>query len=473
MRSMSFAACLLHCRPCGVGVSSGCAVALALVAMTALPADAVEAAPDSATIVPGAQDSDATRRYHDALQSMIDDPTNAGRLFEFAQLAADQGDLRGAIAALERILKLNPGLSNIRLLLGELYLRVGASDLAATYLRQALIAPDMPPPLMQRAQSLLGQADRGRRKNFFTGSLFAGGRYDTNANAGPSSREVRLLGQQALLDNAALGHSDWSGEVGGTLNYTYAFDSQAGNDLEANFTTYNRKYRDTHLLDLNSFQADVGPRFYLGGVLDPSWSIRPYVSATYLLLNNHGYLGQYGGGVNVQKLIAAASYVDMTLETSDQHFQDQSAFPTNSDRSGRYTELRGSVSYQVLPATRLFGGMSLAQRNSDADFESFKEIGGWVGLTQVYPAPFHLTDYGWTTSLYAAFHRSIYDAADPVVDPLVKRQDNRFDIVLSQYVRLTQSLTLTATVQYTNNNSTLPNFKYHDTSVGLGLAWSF
>ncbi|WP_159907562.1 surface lipoprotein assembly modifier [Caballeronia humi] len=431
------------------------------------------AAQEIAPVVSPEPGSRESPQYRAAFEAMMADPTNSERSFEFARVAASEGDLRGSIAALERILKINPGLSNIRLQLGELYLRAGATDLAAVYLRQALLAPDVPGPLRQRAQSLLGQAERAQRKHFFTGSIYAGGRYDSNANAGPSSREVRVLGQQGLLDEQALGHSDWSAEVGGTLNYTYAFDSQAGNDLEANFTTYNRRYKDTHLLNLNSFGTDIGPRFYIGGVLDPSWSVRPFVSATYLLLNSRDYLGGYGAGVNLRKIFATASYFDVTLETSDQHFFNQGAFPTNSNRSGMYTELRGSVSYQVLPATRLFSGLSLAQRNSEAGFESFKEIGFGAGVTQTYPAPFHWTEYSWSTSLYAGVRRSVYNEADPAVDPTVKRQDNRFDIVLSNNVRITQTLTLTAVVQYSNTNSTLPNFKYHDTSASLGLAWSF
>ncbi|MFL9921634.1 porin family protein [Paraburkholderia fungorum] len=442
-------------------------------ASAAVATGAAAATPDATPAVSPEAKSNASQPYRAAFEAMMADPTNSERSFEFAKAAASEGDLRGAIAALERILKINPGLSNIRLQLGELYLRVGATDLAAIYLRQALLAPDVPGPLRQRAQSLLGQAERAQRKNFFTGSIYAGGRYDSNANAGPSSRDIRVLGQQGVLNEQALGHSDWSAEVGGTLNYTYAFDSQAGNDLEANFTTYNRRYEDTHLLNLNSFGTDIGPRFYFGGILDPSWSVRPFVSATYLLLNSRDYLGGYGGGVNLRKIFSSTSFFDLTLETSDQHFFNQGAFPTNSNRSGLYTELRGSISYQVLPATRLFSGLSLAQRNSDAGFESFKEIGLGVGVTQVYPAPFHVTDYSWSTSLYAGVHRSVYNDADPVVDPSVKRQDNRFDIVLSNNIRLTQTLTLTAVVQYTNNNSTLPNFKYHDTSASVGLAWSF
>lgn len=431
------------------------------------------AAEERTTAVVSEPPGNASPEYRSAFEAMMADPTDSERSFQFARVAASQGDLRGAIAALERILKINPGLSNIRLQLGELYMRAGATELGAIYLRQALLAPDVPGPLRQRAQSLLAQAERSVRKHLFTGSVYLGGRYDSNANAGPSSRDVRVLGQQGLLNEQALGQSDWSAEVGGTVNYTYAFDSQAGNDLEANFTTFNRRYKDTHLLNLNSFGLDVGPRFYLGGILDPSWSVRPFVSATFLLLNGHDYLGGYGAGVNLRKIFATASYFDLTFESSDQHFFDQGAYPTNSNRTGIYNQLRGSVSWQVLPATRLFSGISLAQRNSQAGFEAFKEVGIGVGATQTYPAPFHLTDYSWSTSIYTGVRRTMYRQADPAVDPSTKRQDNRFDVVVSHNVTITPTLTLTAVFQYTKNNSTMPNYAYHDLSGTLGITWSF
>lgn len=73
-----------------------------------------------------------------AFQAMIADATNPEKSFRYARIAVDQGNVAGAIAALERLLRLNPALDNIRLELGVLYHELGAYGLAGPYLEKAL-----------------------------------------------------------------------------------------------------------------------------------------------------------------------------------------------------------------------------------------------------------------------------------------------------------------------------------------------
>lgn len=86
---------------------------------------------------------------------MVADLANPERSFEFVQAAVDAGDLRGAIAALERILLINPDLPNIQLELGVLYRRAGAAELGDAYIREALAAEDVPPEVRERAEAIL------------------------------------------------------------------------------------------------------------------------------------------------------------------------------------------------------------------------------------------------------------------------------------------------------------------------------
>ena len=94
--------------------------------------------------------------------------------FEFAEAAVAVGDVRGAIAALERILLINPNLPNIALELGVLYYTVGNNALAAQYLKQVLTAPQVPAPMRQRAQATLAAAEAAVTRHQFHGQLFAG-----------------------------------------------------------------------------------------------------------------------------------------------------------------------------------------------------------------------------------------------------------------------------------------------------------
>lgn len=414
----------------------------------------------------------AAEERQKAFEAMMADPADPERIFEFARAAVAAGDLRGAIAALERILQINPGLANIQLELGVLYLRVGQTDLAALYLRRALQAPDISEPIRDRAQALLARAERGRQRHFFSGSIYAGGRYDTNANAGPGSR-VRVLGVDALLNESARGREDYSAEFAANVTYIYPLETQAGHEIEANFLTYNRRYDRSSEIDLNSAGLDVGPRFYVGGLADASLSIRPFVSGSYLLLDDDSYLRQLGGGVNVRKFFSGASFFDVTLEASDQNFFNSTLRPTTSNRSGTFVELRSALSYYWRPDTRFSAGVGVAWRDSERKFESFDEGGLRVGVTHVYASPLGGESYPWSSTLSVGVRKTVYDQPDPTIDPDVKRKDTRADFILSTDIRMSRALTLVVSLQYTDNKSSLPNFEYDNTGVSIGLAWNF
>ncbi len=80
------------------------------------------------------QPSELERRYEETFDAMMADLDNPELSFQFVKVATEAGDLRGAISALERILLIKPNLANIKLELGILYLRLGANDLAETFL---------------------------------------------------------------------------------------------------------------------------------------------------------------------------------------------------------------------------------------------------------------------------------------------------------------------------------------------------
>jgi hypothetical protein len=55
----------------------------------------------------------------------------------------------------------------------------------------------------------------------------------------------------------------------------------------------------------------------------------------------------------------------------------------------------------------------------------------------------------------------------------VRRNDPRTNIIFSNNMRLTETLTLIVTAQHTINNSNLPNFKYTNTAGTIGLAYRY
>ena len=412
-------------------------------------------------------------QYDKAFAAMMADLTDPELSFQFAKVAIEAGNLRSAIAALERILLINPSLANIQLELGVLYLRVGNAELAQDYLRKAIRAPGIPDAVRSRAERFLLLAEAGVTRHLFTGTLYLGGRYDSNANAAPASRSVLAGGQTALLDEGDTGRDDFSLVGVGNFRYLFVLDNQARNEIETNFFFVSQRYARSHEIDLGSNSWDVGPRFYLGPVLDPDLSIRPFVSASYLWLGDEHFLATYGGGIDFRNFFSSTLYGDARLSVAQQDYQDSRLRPTVSDRTGPLLALDGTLHYQLLPATRLSGGLLFSRRFSRESLESFYEGGFAVSMTQNYLDPFRWTEYDWSSALTIAFSYSSYDRPDAAVDPDVRRKDPRTNIIFSNNMRFTEALTLIVTVQHTINNSNLPNFKYTNTAGTIGVAYRF
>jgi tetratricopeptide (TPR) repeat protein len=412
-------------------------------------------------------------QYDRAFAAMMSDLANPELSFQFVKVAIEVGDLRGAIAALERILLINPGLANIQLELGVLYLRVGNAELAQDYLRKAIRAPGIPDAVRGRAERFLLLAETGVTRHLFTGTMYLGGRYDSNANAAPAGRNVRAGGQSALLDEGDTGRDDFSLVGVGNFRYLYVLADQARTETETNFFFVSQRYARSHEIDLGSINWDVGPRFYLGALLNPDLSIRPFVSTSYLWLGDEHFLATYGGGVDLRKFFSNTLYGDARVSVAQQDYQDSSLRPTVSDRTGPLLALDGTLHYQIRPATRLSGGLLYSRRFSRESFESFYDGGFAVSLTQNYLDPFRWTEYDWSSALTIAFSYSSYDQPDPSVDPNVRRHDPRTNIIFSNNMRLTEALTLIVTAQHTINNSNLPNFKFTNTSGSIGIAYRF
>lgn len=415
----------------------------------------------------------AAQSYDQLFEAMKSDPTNPGKTFRFAQAAIKAGDINGAIAALERMLLTNPGLSNIELELGVLYLRVGAVELASEFIDSALRAPEVPPWVRERAQGLLGQAERASSRHSFATSMFVALKHDSNANAAPAGRLVKIRGFDGLLDEEDTGRSDTSTEFALRVRHYYDLNSQAGHQLETSLGTYNRIYEDVSEIDVNSFGITTGPRFYFGEVLNPSWSIRPLLVFNQLYLDGDLYLRSTGIGLNTRKSFSPQLLGEITLTGEDQRYKNDEENPTATDRSGQFYEIEGSLSYVVTPQWRLSTQIAFNQRDANEDFESLQRGSLRVASTYSYKAPWGLANKTWSFTAAAEIQEAEYDEADPLIDPNEVRDDTRADFSLSNTFPMGKAGTLILSTQYTDNDSSLPNYVYDNWSGSLGWSYNF
>ena len=170
------------------------------------------------------QPSESDRVFEDAYQEVLKDPGNLDKSFRFTQLAIERGDFEAAISALERMLITNPNLPRVRLELGVLYFRLGSYALAKSYLESAVKGKDVPPKVRERVNVFLAKINDLLSASKVFGSVSAGIRYQTNANAGPSSSSVLLFGIPADLDEAYTSQEDVN--LFGALNLRHVYDME-------------------------------------------------------------------------------------------------------------------------------------------------------------------------------------------------------------------------------------------------------
>ena len=98
------------------------------------------------------------------------------------------------------MLLVNPNLPRVRLELGVLYFRLGSYQLAQSYLKRA-IEGEVPDEVCARVEVFLEEIAKRFSRHQFSGSVLAGLRYQSNANAGPSSNAILANGVAATLDD--------------------------------------------------------------------------------------------------------------------------------------------------------------------------------------------------------------------------------------------------------------------------------
>jgi hypothetical protein len=98
--------------------------------------------------------------YEKAFQETLGKPSDPEALAKFAELAVAVGDIEGAISALERLLLIDADQPEVKLELGVLYYRLGATEPARAYLEAARTSPSSSSETKARAETFLATVKR-------------------------------------------------------------------------------------------------------------------------------------------------------------------------------------------------------------------------------------------------------------------------------------------------------------------------
>ncbi len=409
-------------------------------------------------------------QYELALQRVLEEVANPERSFEFVEAAVAAGDLRGAAAALERILLIDPRLANIQLELGVLYLRMGNGALAQYHIREALRASNVPETVRVRAERLLARAGEEGSRNTFRFESSLGYRRDSNANAGPSSNSVYVLDAftlQPTLRSLTTGGEtqDSAFDMTAGLAHVFALPSERGSSWDTDVTGYLIRYSDLEALNQHSAGVQTGPTWVFAGTPDAPFSLRPSVTYGKAWLDGEDYFDYRGGTLALNAFWSTSLLTQVQLGREDREFEDRSGLLL-SDRSGDYTSAFVRQLWQLGP-WQLNATVNGLWADTTAAYQSYDQLGGSVGAR--FFGALGALQRPWNAYLNVAYRVADYDAADVFVHPGMVREDERMDLSAGAVVALTRAVSMQIDVVYTDNESNLPNYRYDNVSAGVRL----
>ena len=422
---------------------------------------------------PGAEPESLQAQYDAAFQEVLRSPGNLDVMFKFAGIAVRLGNYEAAISTLERMLLFNPELPRIRLELGVLYFRLGSFDVSRSYLKRAIEAKDVPQEVRTRVQAYLDEIDKKSARNQFTGSVFFGLRFQTNANAGPGSPGVRAAGVDAVLDNEFLGEEDYNIFASAVVQHDLDLHTQENETWRTIARAYWSRQGDQTQFDVGVLEATTGPRLAVYPDRFEDLSFRPYLLAGIVTLERARFFYTLGGGFEIRKPIGQRLIVDGGYELRRKEFRNTARRPNSDGLSGYEHAFGFGGRYAITEAIILNLHFSAVKDDARVEFNSNTEYAVSSSLSVRYDAPFQITSWPWQSVFAVSRVISNYSEPNPAVDPDVERLDHEWRLTLTNSFGLTEDWSIILQLQRVINNSNLPNFEFENDTVLLGGSWRF
>jgi tetratricopeptide (TPR) repeat protein len=411
-------------------------------------------------------------RYDRLYRTMLADPRDLDVMFDFAQLAGRLGRIEQAITTYERMLLITPDLPRVKLELGVLYYRLGSFQAARGYFEQVEAEPDLPRPVRRRVEAFLDRIGDGERRHGFAFSTSLGVRHQSNATAAPGDDGVLVGDRLFKLDDAFQNQPDWSLYASQYVQHTYDLETGLQESWETTLFGYLSRYQDLPRLDIDVVEATSGPRLaLLPAALEAT--VRPHVRASHVRLGRDSYYDSYGGGVSGDILIGQRAAASAEYRVVYQSFATPAQRANADDADGVEHDARLTGRYALTPQVTLLAGVGAGRLNANAGFESYTEGRVRAGGDYSYRPPLLDTGYRWRVSLRASRTWTHYDAPDPVIAAGRTRQDDTWRLSLSHSARVSDRVTLDAQIDVTDNQSTIRNFEYDNTSFLAGITVTF
>ena len=410
--------------------------------------------------------------YQDALRASIAAPGDPEAAFRFASIAAEEGDFNAAITALERVLALAPGLDNVRLELGVLYLQTGATEIGEAYIREALESPDVPPEVRARAEEYLAAAETANEPLQVGGYITTGLVAETNANTAPTGLD---FGPAIEVDPDTLGQDDVSAFLDAGISLRYDLGLQAGHVLALDANAYRQVYSELHQLNLGSIAVSAGADLNLSRPLGRAAELALRLDASTTWRDGERYVTEVGPSARLGFAVGERTLAEASAFWRRQEFEPTSAVGANDERDGEIYGIGFGAEYSLDEVTRLTGSLSLVHKDARVAYETYDRASLSLGVARAFDSPVAaIAGHGpWVGRLGASYAVTDHAGADPLIDPTRSRRDRTGTLSAGLSVPVTPRAVLDAEIGRTVQDSNYVTEEFDNTYGSFSLTIAF
>ena len=412
-----------------------------------------------------AQSGEASDLESRIFEQVFKDPTNMLLNFKLAGAQLQNGNVKGAIGTLERVLTLDPENNEAQFLLANAHLSLGNNVDARRMLGLLLENPKASDVERQQAEIILANLDRQLKRFFITGSVSAGAGIADNPEGGSISNVALIAGSIGEVTDKRANTEDYL-TTAANVNFTTKLESQRDETISVGLATSLKDYGQYDAGDLTILSANTR---YMRS-LDKGMLAATLNTARIHVGDKH-YLSSYGAQFNYSQTFFdrwnANTNLGMTRSVFKNSFSESGS---NSEK----TSLKTEASIRLARAFQKFqlGGTFKFADTDAMDNKNSKENLGLSGFVSANVLP------GITTVSYDIDHTD-HKAADEFYS-VNKRQDRRHTLGISHVIGLTSfnlpvgnEPRLSFGANYGKTKSNIANFSKYSGDVSLTLTKPF
>ena len=410
-----------------------------------------------------AQSGEASELEARIFEQVFSDPTNLLLNFKLAGAQLQNGNVKGAIGTLERVLTLDPENNEAQFLIANAHLRLGNNVDARRMLALLLENPKASDVERQQAEMILANLDRQQRRFFITGSVSAGGGIADNPEGGSIGNIALVAGSIGEVTDKRANTEDYF-STAANVNFTAKLESQREETVSIGLATSLKDYGQYDAGDLAILSANTR---YMRG-LDQGMLAATLNTARIHVGDQH-YLNSYGAQLNYSQTFFERWNTNVNLGVTRSVFK-KSFSSTNAEKTSLKTEgsvrlARAFQKFQLGTSFKLSGTDAREDKNS-------KDSMGMSAFVSANILP------GITTVTYDIDHTD-HDAADTNYGNDA-REDRRHSMGLSHVIGLSSlnlpvgnEPRLSFNANYGKTKSNIANFSKYSGDVSLTLIKPF